>query len=355
MNPGRALVVAVVATSMAACSSSGGSSSPLVAASQQSVSFVVDGTRTYGTLDVPAHQRGQHLAAALLIAGSGPTDRDGDQPGAGITPHTLQLIAGVLDRMGVMSLRFDKYFSGRTGAGSFAADPARITLPAYIQQAAAGYHLLAAEPETDPDKMLLLGHSEGGMYALLIAQSVSPRPAGLALIEPQDERALDLLRLQIDEQLNDAASGGKLSAAAEEQNAAAVQQAIRDFRAGRPVDTAAMLPGIAALLTSVLTGTNAAYTRSADAIYPPTVAAKLARGTRVLVTDGTKDTNVPPTTIGPLMHALAAAGTNGPALRMLTGVNHLLHVTGTPDNDRVLAPSAIHAITAWARPYADKP
>ena len=35
------------------------------------------------------------------------------------------------------------------------------------------------------DDVLLVGHSEGGMYALLVAESVSPRPAGLALIEPQ--------------------------------------------------------------------------------------------------------------------------------------------------------------------------
>jgi hypothetical protein len=254
-----------------------------------------------------------------------------------------------------MSLRFDKYFTGQTGPGSFAADPARITLHDYIRQAEAGYHVLAAEPETDPARMLLAGHSEGGMYAILIAESVSPRPTGLALMEPQDERELDLLRLQIDEQLNGAVSAGRLSATAAEQNALAVQQAISDFRAGRAVDTSAMLPGVANLLTIFLTGTNAAYTRTADPIDPPTLAARLARGTRVLVTDGTGDTKVPATTIGPLVHALTAADTSGPGLRMLTGLNHLMHRPGTPDNDPVLAPSAVEAIRAWAHPYAAKP
>ena len=40
------------------------------------------------------------------------------------------------------------------------------------------------------------------MYAILVAESVSPRPAGLALVEPQDERLLDLLAVQINETLD---------------------------------------------------------------------------------------------------------------------------------------------------------
>src|SRR5690349_9620733 len=105
-----AVAVAVAGLALSACSSSGGSSSGTVGATQQDVSFVADGTTTYATLDVPRHQRGQRLAAALLVAGSGPTDRNGDQAGAGMQRHTLQTIAGVLDQLGVMSLRFDKYF-----------------------------------------------------------------------------------------------------------------------------------------------------------------------------------------------------------------------------------------------------
>ena len=97
-----------------------------VAATSQDVSFTVDGTRTYGTLEIPAHQSGQHLAAALLIAGSGPTDRNGNQPSASVTPQTLKLVAGVLAQQGIITFRFDKYFTGQTGAGAFASDPSAI-------------------------------------------------------------------------------------------------------------------------------------------------------------------------------------------------------------------------------------
>ena len=92
-------------------------SGPQTAVSRD-VSFVVAGTTTYGTLEIPAHRSGQRLAAALLIAGSGPTDRNGNDVAANLTPNILQLIAGVLAQMGIMSLRFDKYFSGQTPAPS---------------------------------------------------------------------------------------------------------------------------------------------------------------------------------------------------------------------------------------------
>jgi uncharacterized protein len=353
MRVARPLFLIVgVGAALAACSNGSGTSAGVVPAADREVSFVVDGTTTYGTLDVPKHRAGQRLAAALLLAGSGPTDRNGDQASTGVTPHTLQSIAAALDKMGVVSLRFDKYFSGRTGGGAYAAAPEKITLGAFINQADAGYSLLRGEPETDTGKMLVVGHSEGGMYALLVAESVSPRPAGLALLEPQDDRALSLLQLQIGEQLDAAVGKGTITAATAQQNVSAVQQAISDFRVGRMVDTSGMLPGIANLLNPLLVGTTASYTRGDDAIYPPSIAAKLSRGTRVLVTDGTADSNVPTSTIKPLAQALAGAGASGPGLRVLNGLDHYLHASGTPENAQPLAPAALSAIQDWAKPYA---
>ena len=353
-------LAAALGTGLAACGSAGqggtGStpgSSPQVAAVSRDVSFAVNGTTTYATLDVPAHRAGQHLAAALLMAGSGPSDRNGDDAIAGFTPHILQLIAGVLARMGIMSLRFDKYFSGLTGGGTFADDPGSIDLAAYISQADAAYHLLRAQPQASASRMLVVGHSEGGMYALLVAESVSPRPAGLALIEPQDLRFLTLIQLQAGEQIDAAVRQGTLSAASGQRNAAGVQRAIAEFRAGRPVNVTGLAPGVVQLLTPwILTPANARYLRSDDAVYPPSLAARLPSGTRVLVTDGTQDTNVPLGTIKPLLSALAVAGTTGPGLRVLAGVNHLLHLPGIPANDQILAPSAAAVLQAWAQPYA---
>lgn len=352
MRVWRAAVAVVMTAGLAACGSSG-TSTGVVAAAEQSVRFTVDGTTTYGTLDIPAHRAGQRLAAALLLAGSGPTDRDGNVSRLGVVPQTLKLLAAALGELGVMSLRFDKYFSGRTGGGRYAADPSALDLDVYIRQAAAAYQTLAGQPEASPGALLIAGHSEGGMYALLVAQSVSPRPAGLALIEPQDERFLSLIQLQTDEQLDAMAAQDSITAATARQNGLAVRQAIADFRDGRPVVTDGMLAGVVSLLTPILLSKlNAAYVRSDDAVYPPRVAARLPRGTRVLVTEGTADRNVPPSTITPLLHALAVAGATGPGLRTLSGVNHLLHPPGAANDDQVLAPSVVAALQSWAEPFS---
>ena len=363
-----AAAAALLCAGLAACSSGGvasgsgsgsgssASDSPVsaqVAATSQDVSFTVDGTKTYGTLEIPAHRSGQHLAAALLLAGSGPTDRDGDQPSQKVTPQTLKLVAEELARQGIMTLRFDKYFTGQTGAGAFASDPGNIDLNAYIRQADAAYAFLGAQPAADRQHLLVAGHSEGGFYAMLVADIASPHPAGLALLEPQDQRILSLVAMQLDEQLDSAVQQGQLSAPAAQQQAEGINNAIAQFHAGQQVDTSGLLPQIVEQLTpELLTPGNAKVARTDDEVSPVDAAAKVADGTRVLITDGTADTNIPVSTINPLATALTGAGTTGPGLTVLTGVNHLLHMPGTQNNDPVLAPSVVAAITAWAQPFA---
>jgi alpha-beta hydrolase superfamily lysophospholipase len=327
--------------------------SGLVGAADRDVCFEVDGTATYGTLHVPAHREGRRLAAALLLPGSGPVDRDGDVPRLGVTPRTLKLIAGVLARHGVMSLRFDKYFTGRTGAGAYAADPARIDLAAFIRQATAGYHLLGRQPEARADALLIAGHSEGALYALLAAQHVRPYPAGLALIQPMAEPLLSTVELQATAQLIADVAAGRLDSAVAARNAAGVRHAIGEFRAGRPVDTSGLLPGIVRRLApELLVAENARYVRQGDAVHPLAAAATVKPGTRVLVTAGTSDGNIPVSAIRLLALVLAGAGATGPGLRVLAGIDHFLHPAGTPCAEPVLAPAAVAALADWSRPYA---
>ena len=322
---------------------------------EEDIYFDVDGTATHGTLRVPAHRVGRRLAAALLLPGSGPVDRNGDVPGLNLTPRTLALIAEVLAELGIMSLRFDKYFTGRTGAGAYAADPGRIDLDAFIRQAAAAYRVLGARRETRPEALLVAGHSEGGLYALLVAEPerVRPHPAGVALIEPMAEPLLSTIELQATAQLSAAVAAGTLDPAVATTNASAVRHAIGEFRAGRPVDTSGLLPDIVRRLRpGLLVAENARYVRQGDAVHPVAAAAKVAPGTRVLVTAGTRDASIPVSAIKLLAVVLAGVGTTGPGLQVLEGVDHFLHQSGTPRNEPVLAPAVVAALTEWARPYA---
>jgi len=163
----------------------------------EDICFDVDGTATHGTLRVPAHREGRRLAAALLLPGSGPVDRNGDVPGLNLTPRTLALIAEVLAELGIMSLRFDKYFTGRTGAGAYAQDPGRIDLDAFIRQAAAVYHMLGARPEARPEALLVAGHSEGGLWHAersILRAPVPPPPSSRRAPSPGCARPASRVR-----------------------------------------------------------------------------------------------------------------------------------------------------------------
>ena len=297
---------------------------------EQDICFDVDGTATHGTLRVPAHREGQRLAAALLLPGSGPVDRNGDVPGLNLTPRTLALIAEVLAGLGIMSLRFDKYFTGRTGAGAYAKDPGRIDLDAFIRQAAAAYHVLGARRETRPEALLVAGHSEGGLYALLDrGAGTQPHPAGIALIEPMAEPLLSTIELQATAGLSAAVAAGTLDPVVAAGNASGVRHAIGEFRAGRPVDTSGLLPDVVRRLRpGLLVAENARYVRQGDAVHPVAAAAKVAPGTRVLVTAGTRDASIPVSAIKLLAVVLAGVGTTGPGLQVLAGVDHFLHRLG---------------------------
>ncbi|MGW2826242.1 alpha/beta hydrolase [Streptomyces sp. NPDC001443] len=322
-------------------------SASLVPAVDREVRFTADGTSAYGTLHIPAHRADRRLAAALLLPGSGPTDRNGDEP-PGFTPHTLALMADILSSDGVMSLRFDKYGTGRTGLGGHGNAPG---MAAYTRQAVAAYETLRAQPEADPHGLLVVGHSEGGLQALLVDRAVQPKPAGLALLAPQDMRLLDLLRLQLAYELDQLVAAGQLTVRQARSNHLGVARAIAEFRARRPVDTSGLLPALAALLKGMFGPVNEDFVRSDDALYPPSVARGIAPGTRTLVTCGTEDTNVPCRTTPSLLSALGAARITGPGLRVLPGLDHLLHPVGTPVDDPVIAPAAQQSLHDFVRPW----
>ncbi|QUQ66260.1 alpha/beta hydrolase [Kutzneria sp. CA-103260] len=305
-----------------------------IPATDREITFQSDGVTAYGTLHVPAHKPGDRLAAALLLPGSGPTDRNGDQLPT-IQPNTLSLLADALGQDGIMTFRFDKYGSGPTRT----PPPAGADYSVFIRQADAAYAALLKQPETNPRAMLIVGHSEGGMNALLVDTSVWPRPAGLALLAPQDERILDLIDLQLGEQLDAALPADQAQAQKD-----LIAAWIADYRAEKPVSTTGMLPTIAQLFQTLLA--QGAYLRTNDDIYPPDIARRVPAGTRVLVTCGTADTNVPCATTPPLLRAL-----RGEKLSTLNGIDHFFHPAGSPVNGQPLAPALLIALHQWARPW----
>lgn len=127
-----------------------------------------DGTILYGTLTLPEGQ--PHAPVVLIIAGSGPTDRNGNSPFLP-TPEgfSYQQLAAGLAAHGIASLRYDKRGTGQSTASN--KPLTSLTLDDFVADAAAcADHL---ERSGRFASISVIGHSEGGVIGLALADRQS--------------------------------------------------------------------------------------------------------------------------------------------------------------------------------------
>lgn len=127
---------------------------------QTPVLEVPDG-RLHGSLLLPKSDR--PLPVALLIAGSGPTDRNGNNPMG--HNDSLKRLAQGLAKQGIASLRYDKRGVGESLA--LAPDERDLSVETYVADAAAWIEKLQGDPRFS--SVILIGHSEGALIASLAA------------------------------------------------------------------------------------------------------------------------------------------------------------------------------------------
>ncbi len=117
---------------------------------------------------------GGRSLGVLIIAGSGPTDRDGNGPG--LATDLYRKIALALAAAGHVVLRYDK----RGIAGSRALAPREEDLTFPLLQADAQKALLALKARPDVRGVVPLGHSEGALITIRLA--LAEQVAGLVLM-----------------------------------------------------------------------------------------------------------------------------------------------------------------------------
>ncbi|ESQ85353.1 alpha/beta hydrolase [Asticcacaulis benevestitus] len=127
----------------------------------------------------------------LILAGSGPTDRDGNNP-LGVKASSYRLLAEELSKKGIASTRVDKRGMFASAAGAVDANSV------FIPQLAADAHVWVKEirQSTGAKCVWLAGHSEGGLVALVAAQDPTDL-CGLILIASPGRPAGDILREQL--------------------------------------------------------------------------------------------------------------------------------------------------------------
>jgi alpha-beta hydrolase superfamily lysophospholipase len=116
----------------------------------------------HGTLLLPKTE--QKVPVVLLIAGSGPTDRNGNNPEGG-NNDSLKLLAQTLAKNGIASLRYDK--RGIAASRPATPDERDLSVEKYVADAVAWSRKLQADGRFST--LTLAGHSEGALIATLAA------------------------------------------------------------------------------------------------------------------------------------------------------------------------------------------
>lgn len=104
------------------------------------------------------------VPVALLLAGSGPTDRNGNNPMGGRN-DSLKKLAELLARNGIASVRYDK--RGIAASRAAGPDERQLSVDLYVADAVAWGRTLKADPRFS--RLVLIGHSEGALIASLAA------------------------------------------------------------------------------------------------------------------------------------------------------------------------------------------
>jgi hypothetical protein len=141
----------------------------------------------HGTLETPAAK--PPYPVVLIIAGSGPTDRDGNSPMLPGKNNSLRMLAEGLAARGIASLRYDKRLIGESTIAGLKEEDLRFDM--YVDDAVRWGEYLRRDPRFR--SLVIAGHSEGSLIGMLAARKLAAngyvsiegpgRPAGEVILE----------------------------------------------------------------------------------------------------------------------------------------------------------------------------
>ncbi|WP_440814424.1 alpha/beta hydrolase [Pseudomonas syringae] len=191
------------------CTASASAAAP--SAVQRQVSVDTENGKLYGTLMMPRSDK--PVPVVLIVAGSGPTDRDGNNPEGGRN-DSMKRLAVILATHNIASVRYDK--RGVAASKAVTPDERNLSVERYVADVQLWARALKANTRLGP--LILLGHSEGALVATLAAKKAGAaalisvagtgRPVDQVLREQFQERLPPEL-LQRSNQLLDELKAGK--------------------------------------------------------------------------------------------------------------------------------------------------
>ena len=301
-----------------------------------------------GTLTLPPGKG--PFPAAILLSGSGPHDRDESLVGH----RPFLVLADHLTRRGIAVLRFDK-----RGIGKSTGDYANATTADFASDAEAVLAYLKTRKEIDPKKIGLIGHSEGGMIAPMVATR-SNDVAWIVLLAGPALKGEDTLLLQSELILKTAGvNDGQIANTREfnKQTYALVRQekdpAALEARLNALVQSSGMSASLppAALQAQVRLMASPWFRFFLD--YDPVPALRKTM-CPVLALNGEKDLQIAPKeNLAGIQKALQEGGNKDFQTAELPGLNHLFQhcPTGSPTEYggilETMAPEVLNAVSDW--------
>jgi len=152
---------------------------------QEEVTFMNGDIKLAGTLTIP-YEKGKH-PALVLITGSGPQNRDEEL--FGFKP--FQIIADYMTRHGIAVLRCDD----RGVGGSTGKSVDQYTTADFASDVTEAVKYLKTRSDINPNQIGLMGHSEGGIIAPIVA-SKSKDLAYIVLMAGTGVKGIDILQEQ---------------------------------------------------------------------------------------------------------------------------------------------------------------
>ena len=288
------------------------------------VSLEVKDATLKGTLTFPSG--GGKFPVALIVAGSGPTDQNGNTRGTPSQPNSYKLLSEALAARGIASLRYDKR---GIGSSLTTLTESQLRFTDFANDAAALLEVLKKDARFSG--VYVIGHSEGSLLGMLAAQQVSL--TGYISLAGPGRPADQILLEQLTPQLTPAML-------------IEVKRVLESLKAGKPIPAANIkLP--AALVGPLFRDSVQPYLISWFGYDPALEIKKLE--CRVTVLQGTTDIQV----------ATSEAKLLTPNPVLLKNMNHVLKLAtlesvsqqaAYTDPKLPIAPSLIDAIAAFMQP-----
>lgn len=312
------------------------------------VTYENDGIKLAGTLTTP--KTGGPFAAALMITGSGPQDRDESLMGH----KPFWVIADFLTRHGVAVLRVDD-----RGMGKSTGKSTQTTIQEMAKDVLAGVAFLKTRKEIDAKRIGVIGHSEGGIVGPLAAAQ-SPDISFVILLAGTGVTGEQVLYLQ-SEMIEQSMGLGDAAVAANRK----IQELIfNTLRTEQGADTMAAIAKLKEAWKSQYGGdAPRAIEVQFESItqpelrsflfYDPAETLKKLK-VPVLALNGSRDVQVPAKQNLPaIVTALTAGGNPDVTAVELPGLNHLFQHCKTcapaeyGDLEETFSPEAMEIMAQW--------